>query len=308
MLHSCCSVCLLLFDQLTIAKQCLRALGAPHLHLRQIRCVRLSAAVASPFSSPLRRIYRRSSRRRACCGAAQKRQRVRGKDRAANARPSHRPLKVCLLRQCYCCGVYLFAHSSVESSKKWASAVRGEDVDELLKELQCMHVGAGAAEASPEQQSRVARSVKDLSDHALRVGRRIQEIGGVIKPVNVDLVTLIASGCSASEVIGAGFTAGDVKAQKQSVKQMRDKGWTLPHLIEAGFDASALVAGDFSAAELRCAGVTAAQLKAAGCSAHLLKGAGFTSFQLRAAGFDLGSLIIAGFELSALKKAGFVGL
>ena len=96
--HSSCPVCLS-FAQLTIDEQCLRALGAPHLHLRQIRCVRLSAAIAPPFSSPLRSIFRRSSRRRACCGTAQKRQRVRRKDRTANARPSHRPLKVRLIRR-----------------------------------------------------------------------------------------------------------------------------------------------------------------------------------------------------------------
>jgi hypothetical protein len=194
---------------------------------------------------------------------------------------------------------------SVKPGNEWRTTVRGQDIDTLLRELRAMQDDGCHQHASHEQR----HGVKDLGDQALRVHRRISEIGGVVcKAPRTELAALIGNGCEAADVQAAGYCASEVKALSKSAREMRGMGWQLEDLIGAGFDASALLASGYTPSELRNAGVTASQLKAAACSAHRLKSAGFSAFELRAAGFDLGSLIVGGYDAMALKRAGFVGM
>jgi intracellular multiplication protein IcmE len=186
--------------------------------------------------------------------------------------------------------------------------VRGEDIDEFLNELQAMPKMPSSDEAQLQQPTAAQAAMKELSDSALRVQRRIRGVGGVLKvlPPNVEFLMLQRS--DAVAVKRAGFGASDVRTYGKSARCMLDEGWTLSDLIAAGFDAAELLEAGCSAAELRQAGLLAAQLKAAGCSAQVLKGAGFTARELRAADFDLTALVVSGYSASELESAGFVGV
>ena len=131
----------------------------------------------------------------------------------------------------------------MKPSNDWTTILRGEDVDLLLTELRAMQAGDCGHQAPGEQRLQVA---------ALRVYRRICEIGGVIRrPPRVELSALIARGCGAVELESAGYAAGDVKQAGKSAREMRGMGWRLVDLIGAGFGAAALLAADYSPTELR---------------------------------------------------------
>jgi hypothetical protein len=83
--------------------------------------------------------------------------------------------------------VFSFARCSVELRKDVVTRLREGAVEELLVSLLAMQVSGGGGvvlndrqqqQQQKQQQLRVAKSVKELGDHALRIQRRLYEVTG----------------------------------------------------------------------------------------------------------------------------------
>ena len=104
--------------------------------------------------------------------------------------------------------------------------------------------------------------------------------------------------------IEQGATLELLKEAGCSAVQLLAAGYTLPALKQIGYTAADLKAAGFTAMQLRGAGFDAADLRKAKFSACDAKNAGFSADDLKRAGYSDGELLGAGFQPEAIQAAG----
>jgi intracellular multiplication protein IcmE len=111
-------------------------------------------------------------------------------------------------------------------------------------------------------------------------------------------------GCTASTLLGAGFSPKDLKNGGFTVGELAKNGIGLPQLLAAGFSPSDLKSAGFSAQDLKAAGVSPADLLSAGFKPNELLASGLTAKDLLNAGMTPADLKKIGYDAQALKNAG----
>lgn len=111
-------------------------------------------------------------------------------------------------------------------------------------------------------------------------------------------------GCTASNLLAAGFSPKDLKNGGFTVGELAKNGIGVPQLLAAGFAPSDLKSAGFSANDLKSAGVSPADLLSAGFKPDELLASGLTSKDLLNAGMTPADLKKLGYDASALKNAG----
>jgi intracellular multiplication protein IcmE len=132
-------------------------------------------------------------------------------------------------------------------------------------------------------------------------------------------------GCSAANLIQAGYTPAQLKAARYAVGELAKAGLPLSELMKSGFTPNDLkqagfsaqdllaqglkpqdlAAAGFSPEDLLAAGLGPKELLASGLTPEQLRKLGYTAVNLKQAGLSAAQLSAAGFSPELLKDAGF---
>lgn len=125
------------------------------------------------------------------------------------------------------------------------------------------------------------------------------------KVVGCSAEELLAAGFTPAELRRAGFSAGELRRAGLTPQQLKDIGFSAQELRDAGFPIADLRGAGFTAQQLKDAGVDVGQLRNAGFSAQQIKDAGVSPVDLKNAGFNANELREAGLNAQQLEDAGF---